>query len=251
MPPTPRTRILGASLRNARIEANFGLRELARRIGVAPAMLSSWEQARRTPSLADVAGILGAIGAVGEVRRDILRIAESTAEQCWVVRGAPGSPARTMALAAHEESAQSIVSWDPFAIPEVLRIPRPQPDAQPAPLEAFVSDHALRDGIETAGRTLRSLARTTAGSRSLTLHVVPADLAWRTGLTTAFDRYSMNSGESVICCGQKTLAIFTIDPRESGSSFDTDIETVRQIAANHGKAVSIPLKHDSTLASSS
>ncbi|WP_406631984.1 Scr1 family TA system antitoxin-like transcriptional regulator [Amycolatopsis sp. WGS_07] len=249
MPPTPRTRILGASLRNARIEANFGLRELARRIGVAPAMLSSWEQARRAPSLADVAGILGAIGAVGNARRDILRIAEGTAEQCWVVRGTPGSPARTIALVAHNESAQSIVTWDPFAMPEVLRIPRPHPDTQSAQLEAFVTDRALRDGITNPSQNLRSLARAAAGSRSLTLHVVPADVAWQAGLTTAFDRYSMNSGESVVYCGQRDLGIFTVDPRETGSSYDADIELVRQIAGHHGKTLRCPPTSGSPLAS--
>ncbi len=240
MPPTPRTRILGASLRNARIEANFGLRELARRIGVAPAMLSSWEQARRAPSLADVAGILGAIGAIGEARRDILRIANATAEQCWVVRGIPGSPARTIALVAHNESAQSIVTWDPFAIPEVLRIPRPHPDTQSAPMEAFVTDHALRDGIGSPSQTLRSFTRAAAGSRSLVLQIVPAELAWQAGLTTAFDRYCMNSGESVVYCGQRGLGIFTIDPREASSPFDADIDLVRRIAASHGRTLEIP-----------
>ncbi|GAB3359992.1 helix-turn-helix domain-containing protein [Amycolatopsis echigonensis] len=240
MPPTPRTRILGASLRNARIEANFGLRELARRIGVAPAMLSSWEQARRAPSLADVAGILGAIGAVGEARRDILHIAKSAAEQCWVVRGTPGSPARTIALAAHDESAQSIVTWDPFAIPEVLRIPRLYPDTQLAPLEAFVSDHAIRDGIGIAGQTLRFTARAVAGPRSLTLHVVPSEMAWKAGLTTAFDRYSMDSGETVVYCGQKGLGIFTVDPCETGSPYEADIELIRQITAHHGKTLRHP-----------
>ncbi|WP_116199105.1 helix-turn-helix domain-containing protein [Amycolatopsis circi] len=249
MPPTPRTRILGVSLRNARIEANFGLRELARRIGVAPAMLSSWEQARRTPSLTDVAGILGAIGAVGQVRRDILCIANGTAEQCWVVRGTLGSPARTMALAAHDESAQSIVTWDPFGIPEVLRILRPRPDTQSAPLEAFVTDQALREGVGGPSQTLRSFARTAAGSRSLALHIVPADLAWQAGLTTAFDRYSMNSGESVVYCGQRGLGIFTVDPRETGSPFDADIKLVRQIAASHGRMPGFPPTPGSALAS--
>ncbi|MBN9747911.1 hypothetical protein DMP23_43665 [Amycolatopsis sp. A1MSW2902] len=248
MPPTPRTRILGASLRNARIEANFGLRELARRIGVAPAMLSSWEQARRTPSLADVAGLLGAIGAVGNTRRDILRIAEGTAEQCWVVCGTPGSPARTIALAAHNESAQSIVSWDPFAIPEVLPIARTHPDTQLAPLEAFVSDHALHYRVGNISQTVRSVIRAAAESRQFALHVVPAGIAWRAGLTTAFDRYTMNSGESVVYCGQRGLGIFTVDPRETGSPFHKDLELVRQIAASHGRTLNFPSTSRSGLA---
>ncbi|PKV96965.1 helix-turn-helix protein [Amycolatopsis echigonensis] len=249
MPPTPRTRILGASLRNARIDANFGLRELARRIGVAPAMVSSWEQARRTPSLADVAGILGAIGVVGEVRRDILRIANGTAEQCWVVRGTPESSARSAALGAHDESAHAIVSWSPFAIPEVLRIPPLHPDRQPAPLEAFITDHALRNEIGSPSETPRPFARAAASARSLALHIVPADLAWQAGLTTAFDRYSMNSGESVVYCGQRGLGIFAVNPRQASSPFDADIELVRRIAASHGRTLVLPPTPGSVLAS--
>ncbi|MBB4689841.1 helix-turn-helix domain-containing protein [Amycolatopsis jiangsuensis] len=66
---------LGAALRAARKNAHWGVRELARRVGVHPAVISSWELGHRTPKPLDVAGILGALGVVGEQRQWILRMA--------------------------------------------------------------------------------------------------------------------------------------------------------------------------------
>lgn len=223
MPPTPRTRILGASLRNARVEANFGLRELARRIGVAPAMLSSWEQAHRAPSLADVAGILGAIGAAGGTKRDILRLALGAADDSWIVHGAPLSPNRATAIIAHQLAARSVVTWDPLAIPELLQIIGRQDGPRSILIEAFVSDHALH-----SDDALFQLAK---ASRSLTLRIVRADLVWRYGLTTAFDRYSIPDGEVVTYYGQRCFGVFATARKGAHSSHDTDLDRLRLIAS--------------------
>ncbi|WP_134731675.1 helix-turn-helix domain-containing protein [Amycolatopsis nivea] len=151
MPPTPRTRILGAALRDARVEANYGLRELARRIGISPAILSGGEQAHRTPSLADVAGILGATGTAGETKRDILLLARGAAGESWVLRSAPLSPARSAALRAHKIAAQHVVTWDPVAIPELLQVADRNLEPRSTVIEAFISDQALH--AETSAPT--------------------------------------------------------------------------------------------------
>ncbi|WP_084145476.1 Scr1 family TA system antitoxin-like transcriptional regulator [Amycolatopsis jejuensis] len=237
MPPTPRTRILGASLRNARVEANFGLRELARRIGVTPAMLSNWEQARRSPGVADVAGILGAIGTTGETKRDILHLARGTAEESWVVHGAPSSPGRVIALNAHKRAARSVVTWDPIAIPELLQIVDQQPEPHATPVEAFLSDRAIRAAeaqADSLGYQLMPLLQVHTTSRSLRIRIVHAGLAWHYGLLAGFDLYSMPDGRAVVYCGQPSFGIFTVERHCTVSPYVADVEQLRHIADETG-----------------
>ncbi|WP_106965080.1 helix-turn-helix domain-containing protein [Amycolatopsis orientalis] len=234
MPSSPRTRILGTTLRSARIEANFGLRELARRIGIAPAVLSSWEQARRIPNISDVACILGAIGATGHAKRDILRLASGTPGESWVVHGAPLSPARTTALLTHGLAAHSVVTWNPLVIPELLHVIHQRPEPCSTPIEAFISDRAFDaddTSVATLRRQLHSLPRSaTSGSQLLTLRIVQAELAWRSGLITAFDRYSMPDGGIVIYYSQRDAGILIADQDTPPSHCETDIKILRKIA---------------------
>jgi transcriptional regulator with XRE-family HTH domain len=233
MPPSPRTRILRAVLRDARVEANYGLRELARRIGISPAILSSWEQAHRTPSLADVAGILGATGTAGETKRDILRLAHGAAGESWVLRGAPLAPARAAALVAHKVAAQHVVTWDPVAIPELLQAVDRNLEPRSTVIEAFICDQALHAEnlrAEAQRRQLRSLVQLAKASRLLILRTVSSDLAWHHGLMTAFDRYLMSTGEIVAYCGQRSVGVFITERDTPGSPHEADTERLREIA---------------------
>lgn len=66
---------LGDALREAREQRRFGVRELARRIGVSPGRIALWEQGKRVPSPIQVALILGALGIVGTEQKRILELA--------------------------------------------------------------------------------------------------------------------------------------------------------------------------------
>ncbi|MFB9924889.1 multiprotein-bridging factor 1 family protein [Amycolatopsis halotolerans] len=71
----PPPNMLGSALRAARETRKWGVRELARRIGVNPSMLSSWEFGQRPPKMLDVAAILGALGVIGDEKQRILYLA--------------------------------------------------------------------------------------------------------------------------------------------------------------------------------
>ncbi|MCG3756673.1 helix-turn-helix transcriptional regulator [Amycolatopsis sp. Poz14] len=71
----PLSNELGRALREARESAHWGVRELARRVGVTPSLISAWELGHRTPKPLDVAGILGALGVVGTEKARILYLA--------------------------------------------------------------------------------------------------------------------------------------------------------------------------------
>ncbi|MGV9297241.1 helix-turn-helix domain-containing protein [Amycolatopsis sp. NPDC003676] len=121
--PTPQERVLGRALRNARIEASFGLRELGRWVGVDPALLSSWELGQAIPTLEDVAGVLGALGVVGEKKTRIMELARELAGASWIMHGSQANTAHYALVAGHERNATSVTVWAPLEIPELLQIP--------------------------------------------------------------------------------------------------------------------------------
>ncbi|MFF0148909.1 helix-turn-helix protein [Amycolatopsis sulphurea] len=83
---------LGSALREARLAARWGVRELARRLDMHPAFISSWELGHRTPKALDVACIIGALGVIGEEKTRILRLALAAElhRSCfWTARAYP------------------------------------------------------------------------------------------------------------------------------------------------------------------
>ncbi|WP_409182160.1 helix-turn-helix domain-containing protein [Amycolatopsis sp. VS8301801F10] len=121
--PTPQERALGRELRNARIEASFGLRELGRWVGVEPALLSSWELGEEVPTLEDVAGVLGALGVVGEKKTRIMELARDLAGTSWIMPGSQANTAHYALVAGHERNAESVTVWAPLEIPDLLQTP--------------------------------------------------------------------------------------------------------------------------------
>jgi len=115
-----RSAILGVEIRAAREEKQYGVRELARRIGVNPAQLNSWESALRSPDTMDVAGILGALSVVGEQKQRILEVAR-LAESEAVVLGQAEKPHHITTAETCAHMARSIVDWHPFLIPDIMR----------------------------------------------------------------------------------------------------------------------------------
>lgn len=91
--PDERERALGMALRNARIEASLGLRELGRWVGVDSAQLSSWELGEEVPTLEDVAGLLGALGVVGEEKTRIMELTRELAGSSWIMYGSQADTA--------------------------------------------------------------------------------------------------------------------------------------------------------------
>ena len=120
---TPRTRTLAASIRTVRTDAKFGLRELARRIGISPQLLSQWEHGLRTPRVEDVTAILGALGVIGDRKQQIVTLAKGAAEPGWITYGTPGIPHQLAAVIECEKAAESIVEWSPLGIPGLLQTP--------------------------------------------------------------------------------------------------------------------------------
>jgi len=224
---TPRTRTLAASIRTVRKDASFGLRELARRIGISPQLLSQWELGLRTPRLEDVTAILGALGVIGERKQQILTLAKGSSEPGWITYGTPGIPQQLAAVIECEKAAESIVEWSPMTIPGLLQTPayaralfsngsseydieqrvrlrmerrRLIVGREPTPFEALIGEAALRDHVGSPANMAEQLRflLEIAAFRTISIRVVPAQCGWHPGLAGRFILYSLVDKTAVV-----------------------------------------------------
>jgi transcriptional regulator with XRE-family HTH domain len=118
---TPRARALGFGLRRSREARRFGVRELARRAGVRPQELSSWESGKRVPKVEEVAVLLGVLDVGGEERERLFELARTVREPSWLERQVPGVAPEVWAYAEYEQRATAVFGWEPQLVPGLLQ----------------------------------------------------------------------------------------------------------------------------------
>ncbi|MET9267006.1 helix-turn-helix transcriptional regulator [Amycolatopsis sp. NPDC004079] len=215
----PRAVLLGAVLRFARENARFGVRELARRIGITPAIVSSWELGQRSPGPDYVASILGALGVTGNARHQILQIARTTDPDVVVL--AQPHPSHQAAL---ENFADSVIDWHLTLVPEPLqtleytravlmaaghtsREAASVADARAEhritfgpktpPRVAYIGEAAFRRSVApaaVAAHQFSSLNHLTAAAPAVSIRVVPTETTYHPGLAGSFTHYTMRNG---------------------------------------------------------
>jgi transcriptional regulator with XRE-family HTH domain len=263
---SPRARVLGAALRDARLGARFGLRELARRIGVNPAMLSNWEIGQRVPAVGDVGGVLGALGVTGEAKEWIMSIARGVTGPSWFAPGPQSDPAHFAALVAHERVADSMTVWAPTVLPDLLQIPdyaRLTCDADllgsdelsehvkarmrrrdilfgkdAVPAEFFISDEAVRDSLadeEVMLRQLRFIVDTATMSRSIGVRILRRSDPRNAVLAGAFAVFAMNDSPPVVYCPHYSMGAFLA--KEHARSYTRATALLRRSAASRGESI--------------
>ncbi|WP_116199017.1 helix-turn-helix domain-containing protein [Amycolatopsis circi] len=232
--PAPYERVLGMALRNARIEASLGLRELGRWIGVEPALLSSWELGQRIPTLEDVAGVLGALGVVGEKKTRIMALTRELAGSSWVMRGSQADTAHYAILSGHERHAESMTVWAPLQIPDLLQIPdyarlvfgpglrdkeileqvvenrlsrsRILFGAEAVEAQLFVGTEALRNHFGDAEAMLRQMRYLMEISQTVTIRLVPSQAVTE----GAFSWYRQRDATEVVYCPHHRAGVFLV-----------------------------------------
>ncbi|WP_134662633.1 MULTISPECIES: helix-turn-helix transcriptional regulator [unclassified Amycolatopsis] len=147
---------LGLELRAARVKAKFGVRELARRAGVHPGQVSSWEVGERIPPSDSVSFLAGLLHmTMTEHRRIRQRAADARRED----HVEPDQDAAARLRTAYDKLASRIVEWAPVSLPDRLQRPdftssgryralplvrrAPQPDDPQAIRDLFVSRKAI------------------------------------------------------------------------------------------------------------
>ncbi|MGW7531492.1 helix-turn-helix domain-containing protein [Amycolatopsis sp. NPDC054798] len=256
--PTPQERGLGATLRNVRIEARFGLRQLCRWVGVDPELLSSWERGEQVPTPEDVAGVLGALGVTGERKARIMSLARSVAGSSWFM---PSSQASAK-LAGYEQAATSVTVWAPLLIPDLLEIPdyarlvfgpslRDQDTleqmvgnrldrnrilfgAEAIEAQIFVGTEALRNHFgdaEVMLRQLRYLKELTEVSRTVKVRLVPNQAM----TADAFSWYRQRGMSEVVYCPHHCGGVFLTG--QEAAPYAGTVERLAEVALSRADSL--------------
>ncbi|SEP53780.1 helix-turn-helix domain-containing protein [Amycolatopsis saalfeldensis] len=209
----PQNLFLSIALRAAREKAKFGVRELGRRIGVSPGLISNWEYGSRAPHLVDVGSILGALGVVGDEKQRITNLARASGPGT-VAFGIQANRDHLATTRDCEALADNINVWHPLLLPDILRIPDyseavlvaqgfATKDARrlatistdsgkviigrdATPVTAFIGAAALTEPVgspEIMGRQIGFLDDLAATSHRTTVRIVPDNIGWHPGLS--------------------------------------------------------------------
>lgn len=252
MAVSTRVTLLGAALRAARERASWGLNELARKIGVRPARLSSWELGLRAAPVVDVAYILGTLGVEGDDKRRILALARMTASEVVII-GQHHDYDRYAMLADCGTTATSVADWHPLVIPDLLQhdayaretlIAAGRSEAevhfvgelgaehreliQSKPFTAYLGESAfahMTGSSETISQQFGFLASLAAPTSTVRVRVVPTGTSRHPGLMGAFTLYRTNSGP-VVHLPSHGAAVFMPDD----GNYDDVLEELDNVA---------------------
>lgn len=218
MARTPKSRALGAALRQAREEKNLLLRELATAINKDIGVVSRWETGDRTPKPEQVAQILSTLGVNGERYDEVMTLAYGTNESQWVATTLPEQKQQMVAYLDWEQNASRIVEVAPLLVPGILqtgdyiRAMMTAPGAgapvsevasrvatrlgrkevitkqNPAELLVLLGRSALHQGIGGRQVMIEQLAHLLemATRPNIEIRIVPDDRGWHPGLEGAF-----------------------------------------------------------------
>jgi transcriptional regulator with XRE-family HTH domain len=258
---SPRARVLGAWMRDARDKAGFGVREAARAAGIEHATLSRWETAARTPRPQDVAVVLTAVGAPADERDRLVQFAESaTSETNWVTVGDPSVSEALIALIEFEQMAKRITDWSMAVIPGLLQTgdyvraifkDSGKPAAQTAPrvsarlsrrdvltrvapveFRAVLGEEALRQvvgGPQVMADQLRHLLEF-AELPNVTLQVLPTGHGWHAGIPGAFELLEYETARPIVHLEHLRSSLFLYQSESDLQAYKDAAVTLRDLA---------------------
>lgn len=115
---TPRSRQLGAELREARKLAGLTTHQLGYQLGRSHTHISRWENGKLTPSEGDTGAVLGILGVTGGERDRLLDLARDAGDPNWI---APGINRQLAGLVDYERTARTITDVQPLLMPGLLQ----------------------------------------------------------------------------------------------------------------------------------
>lgn len=257
---SPRARVLGAWLRDAREAADLGVRELARLLDIGHTNISRWETAERLPRPEDVAMILTAVGVNGAERERLINLARAAGEPNWVTVGVPGASEALDALMEFEKTAKRVTEWSVSVIPGLLQTgdytraimadsgaSDQETDARvmlrltrrdvltrrnPVTFQALIGESALRQvigGREVMADQLRHLLRM-AEVPAVTLRVVPTGHGWHPGLAGPFELLEFETGRPIVHLEHLRSSLFLYEEEDDLRAYVNAAEMVRTVA---------------------
>ncbi|MGW9309289.1 helix-turn-helix domain-containing protein [Saccharomonospora azurea] len=241
---SPRVRALSAALKQARLDAGLGQRELARMLGIQHAKLSYWENGSRVPDVADVSAILAKLDVTGANRDRILELTRNAREPNWLTAGMPGVSPGLAGVLDCERTATAITDWSPLLIPGLLqtsdyaravlssgdlaahevearvmmRLARRDviDRSEPVTLTALIGESALREvigGPALMADQLRHLLMM-ADKPTVSVRIMPHGLGWHPGLSGPFILFEFADSPSIVHIEHHRSSAFIYDEKD-------------------------------------
>lgn len=276
---SPRARVLGAWLRDAREAKDIGTRELGRMLEIPHTYISRWENAERMPRPEDVSMVLTALGVNGSARERLVKLAQATTEPNWVALGEPGASEALTALLEFEATANTVVDWSPSVIPGLLqtgdyaraimhgygapqqeitprvrvRIGRREVltrrDPAPVELHALIGQEALRQvigGAEVMADQLRQVVRF-AELPAVTVQVVPTGEGWHPGLAGPFELLKFETGRPIVLLEHLRSSLFLYEQEEDLQAYVSGAARLARLAMSPTDSVELIAEVANTL----
>lgn len=193
--PTAHARYIGALLRRYRKRSGHTAAHVAAETGISAGTISRLESGQRQTTPVLLAHLLGYYGATGPERDRLIRHHGLIHQRTWLAHDEQGFREHDIVLSDCERRACAITTYDPNAVPPLLRTPdygaaldgawtgpdmRPRMieiDQREVPLTVLVTEQALRrttmDSAVRHGQLLHLAACCRAGH--VDLRVVPLD----------------------------------------------------------------------------
>jgi transcriptional regulator with XRE-family HTH domain len=261
--PSAKARALGAEIKRVRVEADIGLRDLARRVGLNPGVLSHWENGTRSPKAVEVDRILTELGVNGVRREDILELTRDTDAPRWVVWGLPEQRQHLNALHGFERDARRIVKVAPLLVPGLLQTESyaraimtaagvDRDEIEPrllirmghqrilarVRLTALIGEAALRQevgGQAVLGEQLRHLL-VMADHENVIIRVVPFSAGWNPALDGACTVIESADAEETLVDLENRLSGQIMHRKEDVSAYEAAVTLVMEVAMSSGQS---------------
>src|SRR5438093_13134906 len=108
---TPRTRALAAALRQELAASKYGIREVARVLGLSHTTISQWQHGKRVPTPDDVSAVLAVIKVTGKRKSEIMDLARMSVDVAdWLAAGNPEEGKIRAGMLECEQTAIEIFS---------------------------------------------------------------------------------------------------------------------------------------------
>lgn len=254
---TPRATALGAELKQARVAAGLGLRELAERLGLKHPTLSRYENGTRMPGPAVVERICEELGLPEGQRDELLEVARGGDAGPWLAITMPEQRRQLDTLIARERESVAITNVAPLLVPGLLQtsdyaraimvaadVPRGEIETRvavrvgrrealtrdrPARLLALLNEPVLRQRVGGEGVLAAQLRHLLAMADwpNVDLRIVPSSSDWHPGLEGPFVLCEDADGSAVVHLETRVSGLFLHEPRDVGPY----VQAVEQIAA--------------------
>lgn len=255
---SPRVRALSAALKQARVDAGVGQRELARQLGIQHPTLSFWEKGSRIPKLEDVAAILAKLDITGDQKDRILDLARHASEPNWLTAGVPGVSPGLAGVLDCERTATSITDWSPLVLPGLLHtsdyarallsagLPMHEAEprvmmrmarrdvltrARPVNLLALIHERALDEVIGSPAIQADQLRHVLAMAElpHVSVQVVRSGQGWHPGMAGPFLLFDFPDSPSIVHIEHHRSSAFLYDEKDV-EDYRTATEIIRGVA---------------------